>query len=231
LRLLSLMDWCRAQFCDLAEARSFTKAAQVNVITQSAVSQQITSLERYFKALLVERGKRTFRLTRQGELLYESSKQILETYKELADQLKETRELVSGTIRIATIYSIGLHNLPPYLKKFLKGYPGANVHVEYRHDSQVYEDVLGNAVDLGLVSYPTRSRNLEIVPLGSDPFVLICPPQHPFADAKPSSSRRSPARSSSGSNETCRPARRSTASSTSTMPRWTTSWNSTTLRR
>jgi len=171
-------------FCDLAETQSFTKAAQVNEVTQSAVSQQITALERFFHGPLVERGKRKFRLTPQGELLYEHSKEILATYGGLGAKLKETSELVSGTIRISTIYSIGLHSLPPYLKRFLKAYPRANLHVEYRHATQVYEDVTGNAVDLGLVAYPTQARNLEIVPLRKEPMVLICHPLHPFAKKK-----------------------------------------------
>ncbi len=171
-------------FCDLAETQSFTKAAQINEVTQSAVSQQITSLERLFKSLLVERGKRKFRLTPEGEMLYEHSKQILETYAGLQTQLKETGEVVSGTIRISTIYSIGLHDLPPYLKQFLKSYPNAHVHVEYRHARQVYEDILGNAADLGLLAYPTHARTLEILPLRKDPLVLICHPSHPLAKRK-----------------------------------------------
>ena len=85
---------------------------------------------------------------------------------------------------MATIYSIGLHDLPPYLKKFLKSYPTVNVHVEYRRANQVYEDVLGNVVDLGLVAYPTRDSKLEICPLRKDPLVLICHPQHPLAKNK-----------------------------------------------
>ncbi|MGA2658878.1 MAG: LysR family transcriptional regulator [Verrucomicrobiota bacterium] len=171
-------------FCDLAETQSFTKAAQVNGVTQSAVSQQITSLERLFKSLLVERGKKKFRLTPEGDLLYEHSKQILETYAGLRAKLKETSEVVSGTIRLATVYSIGLHDLPPYLKQFLKSYPGANVHVEYRHARQIYEDIFSNVVDLGLVAYPAHARNLEVVPLRKDPLVLICHPNHPFAKRK-----------------------------------------------
>jgi DNA-binding transcriptional LysR family regulator len=171
-------------FCDLAQTQSFTKAAQVNEVTQSAVSQQITSLERLFKSALVERGKRRFRLTPEGDLLREHSEQILETYAQLEAKLKETGEVVSGTIRLAAIYTIGLHDLPPYLTKFLKSYPGANVHVEYRHAWQIYEDISSNVVDLGLVAYPTHARNLEIVPLRKDPLVLICHPNHPFAKRK-----------------------------------------------
>jgi DNA-binding transcriptional LysR family regulator len=171
-------------FCDLAETESFTKAATVNNVTQSAVSQQISSLERIFKSLLIERSKKKFRLTREGQVLYEYSKQIISTYDALHSKLQEIKDIISGTIRVATIYSIGLHDLPPYLKKFLKAYPTVNVHVEYRRANQVYEDVLGNVVDLGLVAYPTRDNKLEIFPLRKDMLVLISHPQHPLAKHK-----------------------------------------------
>jgi len=171
-------------FCDLTETESFTKAAQINGVTQSAVSQQISSLERQFKSLLIERSKKKFRLTREGQVLYDYSKQIIQTYDSLFSKLQEIKDIVSGTIRVATIYSIGLHDLPPYLKKFLKAYPTVHVHVEYRRSNQVYEDVLGNVVDLGLVAYPAKDSKLEIIPLRKDMMVLICHPQHPFAKSK-----------------------------------------------
>lgn len=171
-------------FCDLVETESFSRAAQINQITQSAVSQQISSLERQFKSLLIERSKKKFRLTREGQILYEFSKQITQTYDSLNSKLQETKNLISGTIRVATIYSIGLHDLPPYIKRFLKSYPTVNVHVEYRRSNQVYEDVLGNVVDLGLVAYPLKDKKLEIVPLRKDKLVLICHPQHSLAKHK-----------------------------------------------
>ena len=171
-------------FCDLTETESFTKAAQINHVTQSAVSQQISSLERQFRSLLIERSKKKFRLTREGQVLYEYSKQIIQTYDALHSRLQEIKDIISGTIRVATIYSIGLHDLPPYIKRFLKSYPTVHVHVEYRRANQVYEDVLGNVVDLGLVAFPSKDTKLEIVPLRRDNMVLICHPQHPLAKFK-----------------------------------------------
>ncbi len=171
-------------FCDLAETESFTKAAQINSITQSAVSQQISALERVFKSLLIERSKKKFRLTREGQVLYDYSKQIIQTYESLHSRLQELKDIISGTIRVATIYSIGLHDLPPYIKRFMKSYPTVNIHVEYRRANQVYEDVLSNVVDLGLVAYPVRDSKLEIVPLRKEPLVLIAHPQHPFSRQK-----------------------------------------------
>jgi DNA-binding transcriptional LysR family regulator len=171
-------------FCDLAETESFTKAAQINNITQSAVSQQISSLERQLKCLLIERSKKKFRLTREGQLLYEYGKQVIQAYESLLSKLQEVKDIISGTIRVATIYSIGLHDLPPYLKRFLKAYPTVNVHVEYQRANQVYDDVLGNVVDLGLVAYPNRDPRLELVPLRNETLSVICHPSHPLARLK-----------------------------------------------
>jgi len=171
-------------FCDLAETESFTKAAQINQVTQSAVSQQISALERQFKSLLIERSKKKFRLTREGQVLYDYSKQVIQIYDSLYSRLQEIKDVISGTVRLATIYSIGLHDLPPYLKRFLKAFPTVNVHVEYRRANQVYEDVLGNVVDLGLVAYPIKDPKLDVIPLRKDALVLICHPQHPLAKFK-----------------------------------------------
>ncbi|MEO6034826.1 MAG: LysR family transcriptional regulator substrate-binding protein, partial [Verrucomicrobiota bacterium] len=59
-----------------------------------------------------------------------------------------------------------------------------NVHVEYRRANQVYEDVLGNVVDLGLVAYPVKDPKLELIPLRKDALVMICHPNHPLAKNK-----------------------------------------------
>jgi DNA-binding transcriptional LysR family regulator len=171
-------------FCDLTETKSFTKAAQINDVTQSAVSQTISALERRFKSLLIERSKKNFRLTPEGEVFYEYSKKILQIHDALQSKLQEIEDVISGNIRLATVYSIGLHVLPPCVKKFLKRHPTVNVHVEYRRADQVYENVLGNVVDLGVVAYPVRDAKLETVLVGKDRLVLICHPQHPLAKRK-----------------------------------------------
>ncbi len=168
-------------FADLAETESFTKAAKLGGVTQSAVSQQISALERHFGAPLIERSRKRFRLTREGEVLYTFSRQIIQDYNGLCVKITEIKDIISGNIRISTIYSIGLHELPPYLREFLKSHPTVNVQVEYRRVNQVYEDVLGNSVDIGLLAYPEPDPRLTVVPLRQDPMVLACHPQHPLA--------------------------------------------------
>ena len=171
-------------FCDLSETESFTKAAQINHVTQSAVSQTISTLERHFKALLIERSKKNFRLTPEGEVLYEYSKQILQSYQAFQSKVQELQGVVSGDIRVTTVHSIGLYDLPPYVKRFLQDCPGVNVHVEYRRASEVYEEVLGHVADLGLVAFPERDTKLETVVFRHDPLVVVCHPQHPLAKMK-----------------------------------------------
>ena len=48
---------------------------------------------------------------------------MIQTHKWLSYQMEEMKDIISGTIRVATIYSIGLHDLPPYIKKFMQGFP------------------------------------------------------------------------------------------------------------
>lgn len=168
-------------FADLVETKSFSKAAKLNNITQSAVSQQARAMERHFKALLVDRSQKQFQLTREGQRVYESSKEVLHAYEMLLSELQEMKKVVSGTIRISTIYSIGLHELPPYIKRFLHDYPSVNIRVEYRRSNLVYEDVLHNSVDFGLVAFPSKIRQIEAVPFRDDHLVVICHPQHALA--------------------------------------------------
>lgn len=171
-------------FRDLVDAGSFSKAAALNSITQSAVSQQIRSLETRFQVMLLERGRRHFALTNEGQAFLEASKEILDIYENLGDRLHELRDVVAGEIKVAAIYSVGLHELPPYLKRFREAHRDVEVHVEYRRSSQVYAAVLAGEVDLGLVSYPSPRKSLQIEPFIKDRLVLICPPEHRLAKEK-----------------------------------------------
>src|SRR5208337_1515778 len=129
-------------------------------------------------------SKRNSQLTREGHIFYEACKGILETYDSLRAKIKETQASISGRFHVSAVNSIGLHVLPPYLKAFMKRFPTVNVRVSYSHSDEIYEQVFGNAVDLGLVACPVRHHGLEIVPLQKEPFVVICHPAHPLAKLK-----------------------------------------------
>ena len=168
-------------FADLVETKSFSKSAKLNGITQSAVSQQARAMERHFKTLLIDRSQKQFQLTREGQRVYDAAKEVLHTYEKLLSELQEMKKVISGTIRISTIYSIGLHELPPFIKKFLHDFPSVNVRVEYRRSNLVYEDILHNSVDFGLVAFPVKQRQIEVLPFRNDHLVVITHPNHALA--------------------------------------------------
>jgi LysR family transcriptional regulator, transcriptional activator of the cysJI operon len=173
-------------FCDLVETRSFSQAAEMNFVTQSAVSQQVRGLEEKFKRRLLERvrGRREVRLTDAGESFYQESLKVMEAYRQLQERMRGLEGTVSGTVKVATVYSVGLHELPPVVRRFMELYPSAKIDLEYSRTTRVVRDVLSGAVDLGVVAYPEKRRGLSVVNLPGDRLVLICPPTHPLAARK-----------------------------------------------
>ena len=143
-------------FCDLIDTRSFSKAAAKNFISQSAVSQQIRALEDRFNKKLVERSRGgTMSPTTAGMTFYQGCREIMDRFNSLTEEMKGLGNIVSGQVRVGTIYSVGIHELSPVLKRFIKSYPQVNVHIEYSRPNKVYEDVLNHVIDIGIVAYPT----------------------------------------------------------------------------
>ena len=165
-------------FCDLVETKSFSKAARLNEVTQSAVSQQLKAMEAHYDMLIIDRNQKKFRLTPQGTALYSTFKEILDLYEKLNCEIQEMRNIVSGTIQISTVNSIGLHELPPYLKSFIKEFPSVNARVEYRRANLVYDDVLHGNADLGLVAFPPPHKELTIIPFANDELIIAMSPEH-----------------------------------------------------
>ncbi len=168
-------------FSDLVETASFSRAAELNEITQSAVSQQIRALEEKFQVALIERGKKTFSVTAEGRAFLQASKEILHVYDGLSDRLQELQTTIAGDLRIATVQSIGLHELPRNLKLFRNTYPAVEVTVEYLRSTEVYQRVADGEVDLGLVAFPTRRKGVTMESHWKDKLVLICSPNHRLA--------------------------------------------------
>lgn len=178
-------------FCDLVETKSFSQAAEANFVTQSAVSQQVRGLEEKFRRRLLERlrGGREVSLTEDGQAFYEECRSVLDAYVRLEERMRAQTGRVSGTVRVATVYSVGLHELPPAVRRFMALYPEAKIDLEYSRTTRIVRDVLAGTVDLGIVAYPERKRGLEVIQLAGDRLVLICPPGHALAARKKVSAR------------------------------------------
>ena len=165
-------------FCDLADLRSFSKTAERHLLSQSAVSQQLAQLELVHKCELINRKKRPIELTKAGRLLYQACKDMLDRYEQLKNELKALQKSSVSRINVAAIFSIGMHTLPDYVKRFMVSYPDVNVHVEYFSAVRIYELVLAGNVDIGLVAVPKRDKRLDVYEFEDEPLVLVCSPKH-----------------------------------------------------
>ncbi len=168
-------------FCDVVYRRSFSRAADDNNISQSGASQLVHQLERRLGVKLVDRSKRPFTLTPEGEVYYDGCRKLLDRYDALEEEVRTLHEEVAGRVRVASIYSVGLHHMNRYLQEFLSQYPKANVRLEYLHPHRVYEAVENDQADLGLVSYPKSSRTIKANLWREEPMVLVCAPSHSLA--------------------------------------------------
>jgi DNA-binding transcriptional LysR family regulator len=169
-------------FCDLCETGSFTRAAELNFVSQSAVSQQVRGLERRFDRRLLERfGKAGVEPTDAGRLLYKESKAILARFHSLEERLQKPGGPMTGTVHVATVYSVGLHALPPYVKQFLREHPQVAIQVEYSRTDRVYSACASGAIDLGIVAFPERRPRLDVIPLRNEELVLVTSPEHRLA--------------------------------------------------
>ena len=173
-------------FCDLVDLESFSLAAERNFVTQSAVSQQIRTLEEKFKRRLLERvrGRREVKLTPAGEVFYRESKLVLASYDQLREALRGLVGKIGGTVKVATVYSVGLHELPAKVREFMTKFPSAKIDLEYSRTTRVVRDVLNGTVELGVIAFPEPRRGFKIVEMPNNRLVLIAPPGHKFATRK-----------------------------------------------
>jgi len=171
-------------YCDLVDTASFSLAAERNGITQSAVSQQIRSLETKYGVVFFERGKKNFAVTPEGQVFEEAAREIVEIFGGIDERLKELQDVVSGRLRIATIYSIGLHELPAMVAKYRATYPEVDLEIDYVRANQVYVEVLEGRADVGLVAYPRARKGVVVEEFAKDRLVLVCGPEHHLAGRK-----------------------------------------------
>lgn len=167
-------------FCDLVDIKNFSRTADLHGISQSAVSQQIAQLEMQHKIQLVNRKKRPLELTSAGQAFYQACKEILERYDRLHSELSELSK-TSGRINLASIFSIGMHTLQPYVKQFMSHYHDVNLVIEYMDSKEIFERLLRGVIDIGVVALPKQNRNIIVYPFENEPLVLVCSTEHPFS--------------------------------------------------
>src|SRR4029453_9308189 len=166
---------------DVVRLRSFSRGAEQNFVPQSAASQAVQQLESSLGVPLIDRTKRPFVVTPEGEAFYQSVQAILAAWDKARADVAAVKVRVEGTVRVAAIYSVGLHDVSRPMQQFSSLYPNARVQLECLHPHKVVEMVLTGEADIGIMSYPPNDRALTVVPLREEPMALVCNPSHPLA--------------------------------------------------
>ena len=153
----------------------------MNGISQSGATQHIQELEKRLGVQLLDRSTRPLGLTPGGKLYAELCRDILRREEDFAAALDEIRAEAEGTVRVASIYSIGLSDMSRLREEFLRICPGAQLHTEYLRPDKVYEAVLEGQADLGFISYPEHRRDLTVIPWREERMTVAVYPSHPLA--------------------------------------------------
>ncbi len=168
-------------FRDIAHTRSVSRGAALNGVSQSAASQQLQELERQMDVPLLDRSTRPLTVTDAGRLYMDYCKDVLRRREDFEAALDRMKHQVEGVVRVAAIYSVGLSEMSELEQRFTARHPGASLQVEYLRPEKIYEAVLADRVDLGLVSYPEPNRELTVLPWRQEEMMVVTSPYHPLA--------------------------------------------------
>jgi DNA-binding transcriptional LysR family regulator len=171
-------------YCDVIRSGSFSLGAAAHRISQSAASQAVRQLEEELGTQLIDRTKRPFMVTPEGKKFFEAFVVLLDTFEKAKTEITSQRTLVSGAVRVAVIYSVGLHDMGIYSQQFTTRYPHAKIRLAYVHPHEVVDAVINDEADLGILSFPSPHRSLTIVPWHDEPMVFVCPRGHLLAKRK-----------------------------------------------
>ncbi|MFT5322991.1 MAG: DNA-binding transcriptional LysR family regulator [Planctomycetaceae bacterium] len=168
-------------FCEVAECRNFSKAADRQGVSQSTVSQAVAHLEKQLGIELIDRSHRPLALTPAGQRYFDGCRELLTGFERLETEVRQLSGCVAGRLRVAAIYSVGLLQLDSYVHCFEQAYPDVEIHVEYVHPDKVYDRIRSGTADIGLVSFPEDSSEFSTIPWQEQRISLIVHPAHPLA--------------------------------------------------
>jgi len=153
----------------------------MNSVSQSAASQHVQDLEKWLGTQLLDRATRPLAVTPAGLLYADFCRDVLRRKEEFEAAIDRLKQQVEGTVRVASIYSIGLSEMAQLEEEFSRRQPDADLTVEYLRPEKVYSSVLADEADLGLVSYAEPSREITVIPWRQEEMLVATAPDHPLA--------------------------------------------------
>lgn len=172
-------------FTAVAQHTSFSKAAKELFLTQPAVSKRIKALEVDLGTRLFDRVAGAVELTEAGEILLQSARRVLAEVHDAEEQIRSLDSAVAGRLRIGTSHHIGIHRLPPVLRRYTAEYPGVELDLKFLDSELACEQVEIGQLELAVVTLPQSAPdNLITTELWPDPLVLVTPADHPLTQIK-----------------------------------------------
>ena len=168
----------------MARLRSFSGAAQLHGITQSAVSQRIRSLEDELGVRLFDRSVRPPALLPSGELLASEGRRLVRRWDQLAQSLHDLEPTIEGHVKVVAIYSAGIGLLKSVKDHFEKAWPLVSVSLEYKRPEEIAASVAAGDYHVGITSYPKQWREVRNRSLRDERMVAVCATEHPLAKEK-----------------------------------------------
>ena len=171
-------------FVEVADAGSFTKAAETLAYSQSDISHMVSDLERDWGVALFERSRRGVVLTGDGARLLPEARALCESFRALEATVDEVRGLETGLIRIGVFPSVAAHWIPRIIKRFSADYPGIDYKLRVGDYTEIEEWIADGTVDCGFVLLPLRTdARLIARALEEDEFLAVLPRDHELAGA------------------------------------------------
>ena len=176
------MDWASLNaFVAVADHGGFSAAAAQLHLTQPAVSKRIALLEASLGARLFDRLGRQVLLTEAGRLLLPRAKQMLAEADAARRALDDLDQDIGGRLSLATSHHIGLHRLPPLLRRFSALHPRAALDIRFVDSEQAYAQVLQGDAEVALTTLGPTQPPLRSTPIWDDPLHVVVAPNHPLA--------------------------------------------------
>lgn len=171
-------------FQAVAEARSFTRAAELVHLTQPGISKHIKQMEEHYGAPLFDRLGKKVALTAAGEILSDATREIMASLTAAEQRIGELKGLHGGKLVLGASFPLGIYVLPGILAAFRKQYPAVEVTVDISLSERIVAKILANKLDLGLITPGADDPRLFARQFMTDELIAIAPRNHRWASKK-----------------------------------------------
>ncbi len=166
----------------VAEHGHFGRAAESCFVTQSTLSASIKELESVLGSVLIERTRRSVRMTPLGEEVAARARQVLREVEDIVDLVAAAGEPLSGDLRLGVIPTIGPYLVPRVMPILRHDYPSLRLYLREDQTARLLERLAAGDLDAVLLALPYRTEGMKTLVIADDPFFVACPGGHPFED-------------------------------------------------